>query len=108
MVPGGFLLALLRVFPFPLPDGWVDIADVPANPVAVPALLLGVAYVLGTVLEIITSRRLEAIFIAAFGSAATTYPWRPGTPKVDAARISAKDLSRASFGYLIPDPAVAG
>lgn len=109
MVPGAVLISLMRLTTLPIPKPWVDfISNLgSAQAVIIPILLAGLAYTLGTVLEALLNAILEKIYIRAFDSALSKKYSRlyrdPNSIQTKNPR-SPKDLSRASFGYLISSP----
>lgn len=103
MIPGAISLALLRLIALKPPQPWADFSTGSGNAVLLPLLYAGMAYVIGTVLEVLLSRPLESIYVCAFTSAAKTHAWTYELPqgKTTSDTRTAEFLSRASFGQLI-------
>ncbi len=100
IVPGAIALALLALTTFEVPQQWILPTTLPAHVVLIPVLYAGVAYVIGTVLEVALSRPLECLYELAFTAAARTHAWSDGARDNRTAR-TARELSRATFGQFI-------
>jgi len=102
MIPGAVFLALIRLTALETPEPWAESIG-PGDTVLVPLIYAGLAYLIGTALEVLLSRPLERIYIRAFKAASRTYAWTYDVPKNQATIPvrTAEQLSRASFGPLI-------
>lgn len=108
LVPGTILLALVKLTNLTIPKPWKEVMSGlgPAQPVLVPILFIGLAYVVGMALEVLLSAVLGRFNILAFSSALTKYTpiyaaskaVKQGTPR------PARELARASSGYLLSAP----
>jgi hypothetical protein len=101
VIPGAAVLALLQLTNLvaPLPWRFPDFGS--AEPVVVPLLYGGLAYVIGGAFEFLSSGLLESLYVSAFRRASKTFPWTY-SPKPEGGKTrEARDLSRASFGHLI-------
>ena len=102
IIPGTVCLALLRLTTLKPPSEWSNFISgtSPAHTVILPLVYAGLAYLIGTVLETILNRWLENAYICAFKSVSREYPWTgPKAPAIGGR--SAKNLSRATIGYLL-------
>ncbi|MCX5889442.1 MAG: hypothetical protein NTY36_08315 [Deltaproteobacteria bacterium] len=102
MIPGAISLALLGLTTFEPLHPWAEFNMMSGMAIILPVFYAGQAYVIGTILEVLLSRPLEILYICAFNNASKTYSWTyEGPQNMQKVKKSAKELSRASFGYLI-------
>jgi hypothetical protein len=119
MVPGAVALALVQLANLQLPTAWTPPSFGGADPVLLPIIYGGMAYVVGTLLEVTLSAPLEFIYHRAFTCAASTHAWSDAVTLTKSTdwrsrfrrflrtlfclkiATQASHLSRASFGHLI-------
>ena len=102
MIPGAVSLALLRLTTLKLPQPWAEFSTGSGDAVLLPLLYAGLAYMIGTVLEVLLNPPLERIYVRAFASASKTHAWiHDASQHANREVKSAEYLSRASFGQLI-------
>lgn len=105
MFPGGVFLALLQMNVFEWPDSWSNFCkNTDGSVVMCPLIFAGLAYMIGTLFEVLLNPKLEDQFTKAFETALKSH-LLVTDDKEDLTDTKSykdiKDLSRATFGLLI-------
>lgn len=104
MFPGGVFLALSLISTLEIPSSWSDFCNagkMAGSVVMCPLIFAGLAYIVGTLLEVLLSSRLEKKYIKAFKKTLKTHAWITESAKRIVEPRPTKNLSRATFGLLI-------